>query len=537
VADGNSPDPDDIGANAVVFGLLGRSGLQDRLVHFSHSCDLNPLALGGSQSIDATNEQRRQDYLHQTAGEGISFFGPFSNLIDYYNCRADQTAAVNDLRDAINASSASDPLWIIEAGEPDIIGYALQAANPAAIPHVHVVSHHPANDNSGDFFTWQQILNFGVTEHQIGDQNVGLQVPISSGLWDWAEGNSASAIVWILDQLKYAEADGVVGFQDNKYDCSDAGMVYWWLTGANGIDGGGNNVSTPVEIKAMLLYQPGAEAEPAVNVLAGWDNFDNAATPTVTTIAAGVTATAAVTGPDWSNNDGSGRGSSKDTTWGTDAGPAAADAGTTGIGVNLTLTNGASTGGLTFTITNGGAIDLRLNSFHMDALAFRPNAARSYALNVVSGDMTIGNVFTSAAPANDNSTNAITHLGGGLLTDDLDTSTHNQHDDIDIDLTGLPDHTLAPGESAVIQIAFSNGTGSGGGHHLFLDNVAFNGAFEATTVLLGDVDLSGTVDFLDISPFISVLSGGGFQAEADCDQSGTVDFLDISPFIAILSGS
>ena len=54
--------------------------------------------------------------------------------------------------------------------------------------------------------------------------------------------------------------------------------------------------------------------------------------------------------------------------------------------------------------------------------------------------------------------------------------------------------------------------------------------------LLGDVDLSGTVDFLDISPFISVLSGGTFQAEADCDQSGEVNFLDISPFIAILSG-
>ena len=57
------------------------------------------------------------------------------------------------------------------------------------------------------------------------------------------------------------------------------------------------------------------------------------------------------------------------------------------------------------------------------------------------------------------------------------------------------------------------------------------------SVLLGDVDLNGTVDFLDISPFISVLSDGIFQCEADCDGSGAVDFLDISPFIAILSGS
>ncbi|MDB2686801.1 FG-GAP repeat protein [Mariniblastus sp.] len=54
-------------------------------------------------------------------------------------------------------------------------------------------------------------------------------------------------------------------------------------------------------------------------------------------------------------------------------------------------------------------------------------------------------------------------------------------------------------------------------------------------VLLGDLNLDGTVDFSDISPFIIVLAAGGFQAEADIDQSGEVDFSDISPFIEILS--
>lgn len=253
VADGNSPDPDDIGATAVIFGILKGAGLQDRLVHLSHSCDLDPFKNPGRQSIDVPNELRRQNKLHALCGEGVDFFGPFPNLTDYYNCRTEQTAAVNDLRDAINASSAIDPLWIVEAGEPDVIGYALQAANASKRQYVHVISHHPANDNSGDYFTWQQILDFGITEHQIGDQNVGLQVLISTGLWDWAEGHSNPAMVWILDQLKYAEADGVVGFQNNKYDCSDAGMIYWWITGA---DAGGNKFSTAVEIKDMLLYDP-----------------------------------------------------------------------------------------------------------------------------------------------------------------------------------------------------------------------------------------------------------------------------------------
>ena len=62
-------------------------------------------------------------------------------------------------------------------------------------------------------------------------------------------------------------------------------------------------------------------------------------------------------------------------------------------------------------------------------------------------------------------------------------------------------------------------------------------AANADAVLLGDVNLDGAVSFLDIAPFISVLSSGEFQAEADCDESEVVNFLDISPFIAILTGS
>ena len=53
--------------------------------------------------------------------------------------------------------------------------------------------------------------------------------------------------------------------------------------------------------------------------------------------------------------------------------------------------------------------------------------------------------------------------------------------------------------------------------------------------LCGDVDLNGTVDFDDISPFIEILASGGFQAEADCDESGVVDFDDIAPFITALA--
>lgn len=253
MADGNSPDPDDIGATAVMFGILSKTGLSERLVHLSHSCDLNPFRNPGIQKIDAPNELRRQQKLHALCSEGISLYGPFNNLENFYNCRTEQEAAIKDLANAINASSESDPLWIIEAGEPDVIGYALELADASKIEYVHVVSHHPANDNSGDFFSWEEILVFGITEHQIGDQNVGLQT--STDRWDWAKGHSDPGIAWIWENLDYAERDGVVGFQEGKFDCSDAGMIYWWITGA---DQGGNNLSTPAEVKELLLYPTSA---------------------------------------------------------------------------------------------------------------------------------------------------------------------------------------------------------------------------------------------------------------------------------------
>ena len=61
------------------------------------------------------------------------------------------------------------------------------------------------------------------------------------------------------------------------------------------------------------------------------------------------------------------------------------------------------------------------------------------------------------------------------------------------------------------------------------------GAFEATVFLLGDANLNGVVNFLDISPFISLLSSGTFLDQADVNRDGLVNFLDISPFISILS--
>ena len=70
--------------------------------------------------------------------------------------------------------------------------------------------------------------------------------------------------------------------------------------------------------------------------------------------------------------------------------------------------------------------------------------------------------------------------------------------------------------------------------YLFERGISVNGD---SSVLKGDVDLDGGVSFSDIAPFISVLIGGGFQAEADCNCDGNVNFLDIQLFIGIMPGT
>ena len=60
-----------------------------------------------------------------------------------------------------------------------------------------------------------------------------------------------------------------------------------------------------------------------------------------------------------------------------------------------------------------------------------------------------------------------------------------------------------------------------------------NGTVE--NVLLGDVNLDGVVDLLDVAPFVDLLTSGEFQTEADINQDGTVDLLDVAPFVDLIA--
>ena len=243
VADGNSPDPDDLGGTAVSLALLTATGLQDRLVHYSHSCDLVRV-----KRISEEAEYERHALMQSACDVTARRWGGYESLV-FLDAKWQLDKTIKDLASAINASSKNDPLWIVEAGEPDIIGFALDASDKAKHKYVKVITHHPANDDAGDFYSWKQILDFGVEEVRIPDQNTNLKVDLDK--WDWAKTHKDARIQQVWIQGKIAEVDDVVKFQKGRWDCSDAGMLLYWITGAN--VNNGLKEGTVKDVKTLLL--------------------------------------------------------------------------------------------------------------------------------------------------------------------------------------------------------------------------------------------------------------------------------------------
>ena len=100
---------------------------------------------------------------------------------------------------------------------------------------------------------------------------------------------------------------------------------------------------------------------------------------------------------------------------------------------------------------------------------------------------------------------------------------------------------IASGATDLASIVFSTSQNSivnDQNNGVWVDNllVQTDRTVESTdmTVLKGDADMNGVVDFGDIPAFIAVLQSGEFQAQSDADCNKSVEFADIPAFISIL---
>ena len=236
VADGNRNDSDDIVGTPVSLAMLRIFDKSKQLVHYTHSCDLNKSQSG--------REKQMEESLFGTA----SRWGGFDTKT-FFNAKQELSKAVSHLKDQINKSSSSSLLWIIEAGEPDVIYMAMRDAQKDKRQYVRIVTHHPHNDRGKDF-DLKDIENISGTSSKmvvrISDQNRNLKKPLRE--FHWMRDHKDSRVQWLWERGALAERIGP-SYIKGTYDPSDAGMVWYVLTGATN---GGNQKGSGSDLRKKI---------------------------------------------------------------------------------------------------------------------------------------------------------------------------------------------------------------------------------------------------------------------------------------------
>ncbi|MEO0644845.1 MAG: hypothetical protein AAFZ17_01615 [Cyanobacteria bacterium J06650_10] len=214
-ADGNA-DPDDIGATPAGLAMLAHAGLQNNLVHYHVNSQV-------WKKPNAKEEKMRDSAFGSASRMGFnqkSFF----DVAQEYRKQGDDNAATRHLANQINASSANDPLYIVAAGPMEAVYQAVKLANTNKRSFVKVISHSSINDNNvgdGRGRTRSDLEKLGVDFVDIPDQNGGFSTHKDFGPWSWMKNSANSDLKWTYSRMQAA----------GKADISDAGMVYYALTG------------------------------------------------------------------------------------------------------------------------------------------------------------------------------------------------------------------------------------------------------------------------------------------------------------------
>ena len=235
--DGNKHDLDDIGALPMALAMAKAARLQDNVVFVEYS----------NHICKSDNSMNRK--MNESADGVASRFGYDRRILN--NFVEDKSGTTGKFINAINASSSANPLWIIAAGPMESVWRALNGADRDKLKYVSVVSHstwnetHPPNDCQPNEHDWEDIRAFrsnGLTTIEIEDQNSSngdndFSTPLSK--WNWLKNNGDSNLAWLYTRNQF----------DNKFDPSDAGMVYWLVTGG---PNGGNERGGPSQAQKLL---------------------------------------------------------------------------------------------------------------------------------------------------------------------------------------------------------------------------------------------------------------------------------------------
>lgn len=221
--DGNYHDTDDIGAAAMMQAILWRAGARDRVAYVEHS-----------SHIGANSQGQHAAMVLSATGNAPAFGIPLDRVFDQF---LEPGASASALAAAIDASGPGRPLVFFQSGPWESMARGFDLADPAKHRWVKIISHSNWNDthehqsrhrDKADFFAQYdsggQFDGFIPPDYEkIDDQNgYAFNSPMSGdGGWAWL--SSDQGLAFVLERtLASGSAAG---------DMSDAGMVFWYLTG------------------------------------------------------------------------------------------------------------------------------------------------------------------------------------------------------------------------------------------------------------------------------------------------------------------
>jgi len=226
-SDGNYNDEDDWGAFPVAIAILDAFGVTDKLVHVDYC------------NILAKNDPRFYREMTESVLGSAQRYNIRRSIL--FDCQKDLDGAVASIKNAINTSSAENPLYYILAGPMEVPYLGIEKSDPDKRKYVYCISHSRWNDGytSADRelhnHNKRDVIPSGINWIQIKDGNPNLAHPGGVGrkstpeqwrLYHWLRDSSDRNLQWIFTRL---EGEG-------RADISDSTMTYFLLTGDENAD-------------------------------------------------------------------------------------------------------------------------------------------------------------------------------------------------------------------------------------------------------------------------------------------------------------
>jgi len=223
----NTADPDDWGATPAALAILVKVKLQKSLVHFSYN-----------NFMPSPPHTTVRNFMKEGVDGAIARWG-FDGGV-FFDVGTQKEEALEHLKKELAKSSESDPLYFVNMGPSEFLYQAVKRVvddgGIDALSHVRVLSHSNYNDNHlrrPDHHTIQQVIELSgdrIQFKRIKDQNapkdnpkVGWHTLQDWSHWDWLKEHRDPNVAWIWESMKK--------HQHNKADISDAGMMYYLITG------------------------------------------------------------------------------------------------------------------------------------------------------------------------------------------------------------------------------------------------------------------------------------------------------------------